>query len=73
VFYLLSGAKYDTRAAVFHLVNLENQLEKRANKAINCSELVALMLGMRNAWKALPKDVEQHLRDSGYDSVSSTI
>ena len=73
LFESLEGTKYDTRAAVFHLFGWEEKLKRRANKAINCSELVALMLGMQNAWKAYPKDVEQWLRLRGYNATNKTL
>lgn len=73
VFDNLEFTKYDTRAAIFHLFGFEERLERRANKAINCSELVALMLGMEKAWKATPEDVEKYLRSRFYKSVNKTL
>ena len=73
LFTQLDPVKYDNRAAIFHLFGLEDKLKKRANKAVNCSELVALMLGLKDAWKALPIDVENHLRGLNLKSNSTTL
>ena len=66
IFDKLEGTKYDTRAAILHLFGREERLIRRPFKAINCSELAALMLGMDRAYKATPEDVELYLRSMNY-------
>lgn len=70
---LKAGIKYDIRAAIYHLFGFEEKLMNRAEVAVNCSELVAMMLKMENAYKALPEDVEYYLRDEGFESDNQTI
>lgn len=72
--------KYDTRAAIFHFLKKINhkgkwykRLLKRKDAAVTCSEFFAIVVGMDDAHKALPRDCEYWLRDKGYPARSMVI
>jgi hypothetical protein len=70
---LKAGIKYDLRAIFLHLIGKTKRLMKNAEAAVTCSELMAMLLGMENAYKATPKMVEEFLREIGYPSVNDLI
>lgn len=62
MFDYLDGTGYDYAANFYHLVGLNKMLKNKPNKKIYCSELVALMMGMKDAHKVTPAILEERLR-----------
>jgi hypothetical protein len=63
VFESLEGRKYDYPANMYHLFGWDRLLKKRKTKRIYCSELIAMMLGMKDAHEVTPDDLERRLRE----------
>ena len=59
----LLGSGYDYKANLLHLFNQTKRLKKRANKKQYCSELIANMMGMKDAHEVTPSILERRLRD----------
>lgn len=62
LFDYLEGTKYDYPANLFHLIGLKKKLKKKPNKRIYCSELIALMMGMKDSHSVTPAILEERLR-----------
>jgi len=58
----LEGVGYDYAANLYHLLGMKKMLKNKPNKKIYCSELIASMMGMKDAHSVTPTILEDRLR-----------